>query len=293
MNKSDIILVFTAFVLAFSFRCLRKRVNSLLFQLIHRRRSSSPLTTSPSEMFSSGLSVVLLPPLEWPNFSHPSAEIVVAGNNEILGNLLVGLERHAIASTGEAKLRQAGSPMPKSYPVTLPTDPSAEIIVVGDNQTIGNILVVLVRRAIASTGMAKLRQAGPPMPKSNQHRHATLNKSDVILFFTALLLAFSFRCYKEKSEFSTLPTHPSAEIVVGNNQTIGSLLVGLERRAIVSTGMTKLRQAGPPMPKSYPVRTPPKKPTKKPTKKIYLSFIFYFFDLINHFAFISLSSNVG
>ncbi|CAL2049995.1 unnamed protein product [Caenorhabditis brenneri] len=93
-----------------------------------------------------------------------------------------------------------------------------------------------------------------------------MNKSDIVLVFTALLLAFSFRCYKENIELSTLPTHASAGIIVArNNETIGNLLVGLERR--VSTGMTKLRQAGPPMPKSYPVKTPPKKPTKKPTKK--------------------------
>ncbi|CAL2050625.1 hypothetical protein CAEBREN_05981 [Caenorhabditis brenneri] len=95
-----------------------------------------------------------------------------------------------------------------------------------------------------------------------------MSKSDIVLVFTALLLAFSFRCYKENGEASTLPTHPSTEIVfAGHNQTIGNLLVGLERRAIASTGMGKLRQAGPPMPKSYPVKTPPKKPTKKPTKK--------------------------
>ncbi|EGT30076.1 hypothetical protein CAEBREN_12530 [Caenorhabditis brenneri] len=89
-----------------------------------------------------------------------------------------------------------------------------------------------------------------------------MNKSDIILVFTALLLAFSFRCYKEQSELSTLATQPlSDNVVAGDNQTI---LIGLERRA---TGMARLRQAGPPMPKSYPVKTPPKKPTKKPTKK--------------------------
>ncbi|CAL2050180.1 unnamed protein product [Caenorhabditis brenneri] len=89
-----------------------------------------------------------------------------------------------------------------------------------------------------------------------------MGKSDIVLVFTALLLAFSFRCYKENSELSTLPTHPSI-VVGGNNETIGNL----ERRALANTGMAKLRQAGPPMPKSYPVKTPPKKPTKKPTKK--------------------------
>ncbi|CAL2049910.1 unnamed protein product [Caenorhabditis brenneri] len=92
-----------------------------------------------------------------------------------------------------------------------------------------------------------------------------MNKSDIILVFTALLLAFSFRCYKEQSELSALATQPlSDNVVAGDNQTIGNVLIGLERRA---TGMAKLRQAGPPMPKSYPVKTPPKKPTKKPTKK--------------------------
>ncbi|CAL2049833.1 unnamed protein product [Caenorhabditis brenneri] len=95
-----------------------------------------------------------------------------------------------------------------------------------------------------------------------------MNKSDIVLVFTALLLAFSFRGYKESGELSSLPTNPSAEIAVGgDNQTIGNVLVGIERRAIAANGKAKLRQAGPPMPKSYPVRTPPKKPTKKPTKK--------------------------
>ncbi|CAL2050258.1 unnamed protein product [Caenorhabditis brenneri] len=96
-----------------------------------------------------------------------------------------------------------------------------------------------------------------------------MNKSDIILVFTALLLAFSFRCYKENDEVSTLPTQPSAGIVVvaGNNQTIGNILEAHERRALANNGKAKLRQAGPPMPKSYPVKTPPKKPTKKPTKK--------------------------
>ncbi|CAL2048625.1 unnamed protein product [Caenorhabditis brenneri] len=83
-----------------------------------------------------------------------------------------------------------------------------------------------------------------------------MNKSDIILVFTALLLAFSFGSYKESGEFSTLPTQPSANIVfAGINRTIGNL----QRQAIATTGMAKLRQAGSPMPKSYPVKTPPKK----------------------------------
>ncbi|EGT30312.1 hypothetical protein CAEBREN_17633 [Caenorhabditis brenneri] len=81
-----------------------------------------------------------------------------------------------------------------------------------------------------------------------------MNKSDIILVFTALLLAFSFRCYKENGECSTLSTQPSADIA-DINQTIGNI----QRQAIATTGLTKPRQAGPPMPKSYPVKTPPKK----------------------------------
>ncbi|CAL2049740.1 unnamed protein product [Caenorhabditis brenneri] len=83
-----------------------------------------------------------------------------------------------------------------------------------------------------------------------------MNKSDIILVFTALLLAFSFRCYKENGGCSTLSTQPTANIVLaGINQTNGNL----QRQAISTTGMGKLRRAGPPMPKSYPVKTPPKK----------------------------------